>query len=106
MPLPDELVAELCDAGPGDVITRSQVNEVVVSLRRRWVSALLAGGENLSDHGLDHKLELMLEDYGLEPERYRLEWVSASESVKFAEVMRKAVEEIKALGPSPYNTNA
>ena len=49
-------------------------------------------------------LELMLEDFGLEPERYRLEWVSASESVRFAEVMRKAYEEIKALGPSPYRT--
>ena len=35
---------------------------------------------------------------------YRLEWVSASESVKFTEVMRKAYEEIKALGPSPYRT--
>jgi F420-non-reducing hydrogenase iron-sulfur subunit len=46
----------------------------------------------------------MLEDFGLEPERYRLEWVSASESVKFAEVMRKAYEELKALGPSPYRT--
>ena len=45
-----------------------------------------------------------MEDYGLEPERCRLEWVSASESVRFAEVMREAVKEIKALGPSPYRT--
>ncbi len=44
----------------------------------------------------------MLEDFGLESERFRLEWISASEGPKFAEVMREMVETIKALGPSPY----
>ncbi|MCJ2670003.1 MAG: hydrogenase iron-sulfur subunit [Thermoplasmata archaeon] len=47
-------------------------------------------------------IELMLEDFGLEPERFRLEWVSASEGDKFARVMNEMVETIKALGPSPY----
>jgi len=46
----------------------------------------------------------MLEDFGLEPERFRLEWVSASEGPRFAQVMREMVEAIKALGPSPYAT--
>jgi F420-non-reducing hydrogenase iron-sulfur subunit len=45
---------------------------------------------------------LMLEDLGIEPERYRLEWISASEGQRFAEVMRDMTEQIKALGPSPY----
>ena len=45
---------------------------------------------------------LMLEDFGLERERFRLEWVSASEGIRFAEVMRQFTEEVKNLGPSPY----
>lgn len=44
---------------------------------------------------------LMLEDFGIEPERFRLEWVSASEGPKFAQVMREFVQKIKELGPNP-----
>jgi F420-non-reducing hydrogenase iron-sulfur subunit len=47
-------------------------------------------------------ITLMLEDFGLEEERFRLEWVSASEAPRFAEVMRNMVNTIKELGPSPY----
>lgn len=47
-------------------------------------------------------IELMLEDFGLEPERFRLEWISASEGDKFARVMTEMVDTIKTLGPSPY----
>jgi F420-non-reducing hydrogenase iron-sulfur subunit len=47
-------------------------------------------------------IDLMLEDFGLEPERFRLEWVSASEGAKFAEVMTEMANTIKTLGPSPY----
>ena len=45
---------------------------------------------------------LMLEDLGIEPERYRLEWISASEGQRFAEVMKDMTEQVKALGPSPF----
>ncbi len=47
---------------------------------------------------------LMLEDFGLEPERFRLEWVSASEGPKFAKVAKEFTEQIKKLGPSPYKS--
>lgn len=47
-------------------------------------------------------IELMLEDFGLEPERFRLAWVSASEGGRFAEVMQEMIETVKGLGPSPY----
>ncbi|UCG71189.1 MAG: hydrogenase iron-sulfur subunit [Thermoplasmata archaeon] len=47
-------------------------------------------------------LYLMLEDLGIEPERYRLEWISASEGQKFAETMKEFTDNIKAVGPSPY----
>ena len=47
-------------------------------------------------------INLMLEDFGLEDGRFRLEWVSASEGPKFAQVTREFVAKIKELGPSPY----
>ncbi len=47
-------------------------------------------------------ISLMLEDFGLEDERFRLEWISASEGPKFAQVMQEMVDTVKELGPSPY----
>jgi F420-non-reducing hydrogenase iron-sulfur subunit len=44
----------------------------------------------------------MLEDFGLEQERFRLEWISASEGQKFAQVVTEMTGQVKALGPSPY----
>ena len=44
-------------------------------------------------------LKRVLEDFGIERERLRLEWISAAEGMKFAEVMDEFTEEIKTLGP-------
>jgi len=44
-------------------------------------------------------LEKLLEEFGINPKRLRLEWVSASEGVKFARVMNEFIDEIKILGP-------
>ena len=38
-------------------------------------------------------------------DRLRLEWISASEGMKFAEVVRDFTEKIKELGPSPLRKN-
>ncbi|MDI7252031.1 MAG: hydrogenase iron-sulfur subunit, partial [Actinomycetota bacterium] len=38
---------------------------------------------------------------GLEERRLRLEWISAAEGEKYAEVVRSFTEQVKALGPSP-----
>ncbi len=46
-------------------------------------------------------LKKVLEQLGLEPERLRLEWVSASEGDRFAKVVKDMTGEIKKLGPSP-----
>lgn len=43
----------------------------------------------------------ILKEFGIEPERLRLEWVSASEGDKFATIVREMVEDIKKLGPNP-----
>lgn len=35
---------------------------------------------------------------GIEPERLRLEWISAAEGARFAEVVREFTEQVRALG--------
>ncbi|HDM36223.1 MAG TPA: hydrogenase iron-sulfur subunit [Candidatus Syntrophoarchaeum butanivorans] len=45
-------------------------------------------------------LRIFIEELGLEPDRLRLEWISATEGIKFAEVIRDMTEKIRALGPS------
>ncbi len=47
-------------------------------------------------------LRMLLKQFGLNPKRLRLEWVSAGEGQKFAQVIKEFVEEIKQCGPSPY----
>jgi F420-non-reducing hydrogenase iron-sulfur subunit len=57
---------------------------------------------NLRAESRKDAIELMLEDFGIEPERFRLEWISASEGPRFAEVMREMTESVRELGPSAY----
>ena len=47
----------------------------------------------------------ILDLIGLGSDRLRLEWISASEGMKFAEVVRNFTEKIKELGPSPLRKN-
>jgi F420-non-reducing hydrogenase iron-sulfur subunit len=44
-------------------------------------------------------LRRMLDQQGIEKERFRLEWISASEGDKFMKVANEMVEELKALKP-------
>lgn len=44
-------------------------------------------------------LRRMLTDMGIEPERLRLEWISAAEGEKVKSVINDMVEKVKALGP-------
>ncbi|HUS78696.1 MAG TPA: hydrogenase iron-sulfur subunit [Patescibacteria group bacterium] len=46
-------------------------------------------------------LKRLMSQLGLEPDRLRLEWISAAEGYKFASVIREMVAEIKELGPNP-----
>jgi len=59
---------------------------------------------NLKAEKRAEAIRLLLEDFGLEPERFRLEWVSASEGPRFAQVIRDMVQQVKSVGPSPYRT--
>jgi F420-non-reducing hydrogenase iron-sulfur subunit len=57
---------------------------------------------NLRAKSRAEAIELMLDDFDLEPERYRLEWVAASEGARFAQVVNEMVDAVKEVGPSPY----
>ncbi len=46
-------------------------------------------------------LKRLMAQLGLEPERLRLEWISAAEGDKFARVIREMVDGLKRMGPSP-----
>lgn len=46
-------------------------------------------------------LKKYLEELKINPDRLRLEWISAAEGTKFAETMRDFVNQIKTLGPNP-----
>jgi F420-non-reducing hydrogenase iron-sulfur subunit len=44
-------------------------------------------------------LKRVLEQFGVEDDRVRLEWVSASEGDRYAKVVDEFVKKVKALGP-------
>lgn len=47
-------------------------------------------------------IKLMLEDFGIEQDRFGLEWISASEGPRFAQVMTDFTEQVRRVGPSPF----
>ncbi|MCD6254787.1 MAG: hydrogenase iron-sulfur subunit [Deltaproteobacteria bacterium] len=38
----------------------------------------------------------------LEPERFRLEWIAASEAARFVNIVKDMTDTLKALGANPY----
>jgi len=44
-------------------------------------------------------LSEFLEEAGIEPQRFRLEWIAGSEGQKFANVVKQMVDELEKLGP-------
>ena len=58
---------------------------------------------NLYEERKIKMLKKLLALTGLEPERLRLDWVSASEGQRFAQIVTEFTEQIKKLGPSPVS---
>lgn len=57
---------------------------------------------NLKAERRAEAITLMLQDFGIEEERFKLAWVSASEGPQFAKLMTEFTEQVRRLGPSPY----
>ena len=51
-------------------------------------------------------LRNMLPQFGIEPERLKLEWISASEASKFQSTVNGFIDEITERGPLTLNTRA
>ncbi|MGA2624262.1 MAG: hydrogenase iron-sulfur subunit [Bacteroidota bacterium] len=51
-------------------------------------------------------LKRLIKDFGIDPRRLRLEWVSASEGDRFAEIVNEMTKEIRALGPLKLSVHA
>jgi F420-non-reducing hydrogenase iron-sulfur subunit len=49
-------------------------------------------------------LKKMLAQFGVEEERLRLDWVSASEADRFASIVDEMTEQIRELGPFGCNS--
>ena len=83
---------------------------LVLDIFRAGADGVLLGGCHIGDchyisgnYYTEKRVRLMkrlLEESGLEPERLRLEWVSASEGEKFSKVVTEFTENIRRLGPS------
>jgi len=46
----------------------------------------------------------MLSQFGIEEERLRLDWVSASEGDRFASIINEMTEQVRKLGPFSKNS--
>jgi F420-non-reducing hydrogenase iron-sulfur subunit len=46
----------------------------------------------------------MLSQFGIEEERLRLDWVSASEGDRFASIINEMTEQVRKLGPFSQNS--
>jgi F420-non-reducing hydrogenase iron-sulfur subunit len=57
---------------------------------------------NVKTQARKEAIELLMDDMGIERDRFRLEWVSASEGPRFAQVIKDMTEQIKKAGPSPF----
>lgn len=44
---------------------------------------------------------MVLEESGIDPERFAIEWVSSAEAPRFADLVTRFTEKIRALGPIP-----
>jgi F420-non-reducing hydrogenase iron-sulfur subunit len=51
-------------------------------------------------------LKRLIRDFGIDPRRLRLEWVSASEGDRFAKIVNEMTEEIRKLGPLKLSVHA
>jgi F420-non-reducing hydrogenase iron-sulfur subunit len=77
----------------------------------RGVDGILIGGCHPGDchyQSGNHKArrrvlltQELLKQFGIRPERIELQWISASESRKFAAVVQEFTEKIRTLGPNP-----
>lgn len=99
---PNQVIDALTGGADGVLIVGCHKEEELKALGPSMYKACHYVDGNLKAEKRAEAIELMLDDFGIERERFRLEWVSASEGEKFARIAKEMVENLKALGPSAY----
>ncbi len=84
---------------------------IILELFKEGADGVLVAGCHIGDcHYINGNLftekrikmtRKLLELAGVEPERLRLEWISASEGEKFANTAKEFIDQVKSLGESP-----
>lgn len=85
--------------------------EFVLKAFEKGIDGVMVFGCHLGDchyvegnYRAQHKVEVLeklLDAVGIDPSRFRLEWVSASEGAKFAKTSKEFIDNLKDLGPNP-----
>ena len=85
--------------------------EFILEAFRNGADGIFIGGCHPGDcHYIDGNLKAykrvtilkkLLKELGINPQRVRLEWISASEGKQFATIIQDFVNEIRELGPNP-----
>jgi F420-non-reducing hydrogenase iron-sulfur subunit len=55
---------------------------------------------NIRTQSRKEAIDLLLDDADIDRKRFRLEWVSASEGPRFAQVIKEMVDQVKEVGPN------
>jgi len=86
---------------------------IVLGILAEGADGVMIAGCHIGDcHYIDGNLQAkrkyelarrLVESAGLEPGRLRLEWVSAAEGQRFADLVREFTEQVRKLGPSPLS---
>lgn len=81
----------------------------VLAALKKGADGVLVSGCHIGDcHYMDgnflarrkmHLAKELLQFVGVEPDRFRMSWVSAAEGAKYAKVITDFVEDVRALGP-------
>ena len=53
----------------------------------------------------EQAIRIVLANRGIDPDRFRMEWLSSAEAARFVEVVTNFVRAIRALGPNPLRLN-
>lgn len=99
---PDYVITSLNKGADGVIIMGCYLEEDIKNLSpTKYKTCHYIEGNKIAENR-GEAIELMLEDFGFEPERFRLEWIAASEGRKFAQIVTEMTDILKTLGPNPY----
>lgn len=83
--------------------------QYILEAFKKGADGVLIGGCHYGDchyvtgnqltHNRVAMLQKMLPDFGIDPQRLRIEWISAAEGAKLVKVINTFTEDLRAMGP-------